>query len=135
MHLGTRSLTLTVDGIPRTADVSDCKIVSGPHPFLPRLINRPEPREYRLQCVAAQDLTAESLWDLAWSRHGEQIEVDLRPAGGSAPSETQPWFTGTVTIAEPDGDFLGGQANASLSSRFTFEIDWAFESKPTRVDI
>lgn len=133
MHLGTRSLTLMVDGIPRTADVSDCRIVSGPIEESKRYL-MDIGREYRLQCTAAQDLTPESLWDLAWSRNGEKVEVDLRPAGGAMPTEDQPWFTGTVTIAEPDGDFLGGQANASLSSRFTFEIDWVFEVKPVRVD-
>ena len=40
---------------------------------------------------------------------------------------------GTVTIQEPDGDLLGGEANASTSAKFTVEVSWPFTAKPTRV--
>ncbi|WP_323792421.1 hypothetical protein [Nocardioides sp.] len=133
MHLGTRSLTLSIDDIARTADVSDARIISGPSD-LPRLLGRAPFRNYRLQCTAAQDLAAESLWSLVWLRAGEEVDIELRPAGGTSPSEDQPWFAGTVTIAEPDGDLIGGEANASPSARFAFAIDWAFTHKPVRID-
>lgn len=133
MHLGTRSLTLLVDGIPRTADVSDCRIVSGPVPEGRRRLCTLG-REYRLQATVAQDLSTDSLWDMVWSRAEEQVDIDLRPAGGAVPTEDQPWFVGTVTITEPDGDLLGGQADASPGSRFTFGIDWVFTDKPERID-
>lgn len=133
MHLGTRSLTLTIDGVPRTADVSDCRIVSGPMPTERRLLGGPF-REYRLQCTAAQDPSVDSLWDLVWSREGQRIDIDLRPAGGDLhPTDQQPWFVGTVTITEPDGDLLGGSADPSPLNRFTFGIDWAFTDKPERL--
>lgn len=141
MHLGTWSLTLTVDGVTRTGDISDCRIVSGPAPTDRESLIRGAPlpswdgpqRAYRLQGVGAQDPAAGSLWDLVWSSVGMQVEVDLRPAGGGTASEDQPWFVGTVTISEPDGDLLGGPADPSRANRFTFEIDWYFTAKPTRV--
>lgn len=132
MHLGTRSLTLSVAGISRTGDVSDCRIVSGPLTWRPRVIGGPD-REYRLQGRAAQDPGAGSLWDLVWSRVNEWVEVDLRPAGGVTVSEAQPSFSGFVRIAEPDGDLLGGTAAVSLGARFTFEFDWVFRTRPVRL--
>lgn len=132
MHLGARSLTLTIDGVARTADVSDCRIVSGPMPESERVLFGPT-REYRLQGTAAQDPSTGSLWDLVWSRVDEQLDVDLRPAGGQVPSDAQPSFTGTVTITESDGALLGGQADWAPGARFTFDFDWAFTAKPTRL--
>lgn len=134
MHLGTRSLTLTVGGVSRTGDVSDCRIVSGPlSDDHPRRLCVPD-REYRLRGRAAQDLSAGSLWDLVWSSVDELVQVDVRPAGGDVASNTQPAFTGTVRISEPDGDILGGGADASPGSRFAFEFDWPFLAKPVRVE-
>lgn len=132
MHLGTRSLTLAVEGVSRTADVSDCRIVSGPHPFLGGGWSGPPPREYRLQGTAAQDLSEGSLWDLVWSNPDMRAEVEIRPAGGVVASVDQPAFIGTVVISEPDGDLLGGRANPSVGGRFTFVFDWRFTAKPTR---
>lgn len=131
MHLGTRSLTLTVAGVSRTGDVSDCRIVSGPMPENRRKLCGPD-REYRLQGVAAQDPVEGSLWDLVWSSGIDtQAEVEIRPAGGVIASSAQPVFLGTVTVTEPDGNLLGGEADPSVGGRFTFEIDWIFTAKPT----
>ncbi|WP_300399884.1 hypothetical protein [Nocardioides sp.] len=123
-----------MDGVSRTSDVSDCRIVSTTA-NRPRLLYQLPPREYRLTATAAQDVTEDSLWSLIWNRAGEFVEVDLRPAGGEMPTEDQPWFTGTVLITETDGDLLGGAAEASPTTRFTFDIDWAFTAKPTRVTL
>lgn len=130
MHLGTSSLTLTVGGVSRTADVSDCRIVSvRPDPATRRW---GQERAYRLRGTAAQDPSVGSLWDLVWDHVGTRVEVVLRPAGGSVTSATRPTFTGTVTIEEPEGDLLGGAASTSTGNRFTFEIDWPFVGKPVR---
>lgn len=132
MHLGTRSLTLTVGGVSRTADVSDCRIVSAP--IRPEMVAICGPtREYWLKGVAVQDPSVGSLWDLVWDHADDEVEVVLRPAGGSVASDTEPAFVGTVTVTEPDGDMLGGQADPSSANRFVFEINWPFTAKPTRV--
>ncbi len=140
MHLGTRSLTLSVDGSYRTAEVSNCQIVSAPKQGVPdqvwqngtRRLSQ-EKRDYRLVATVVQDPAQDSLWDLMWNRAGENVDVDLRPAGGSVPSDEQPWFLGTVTILVPDGIVLGGAASPSAANRFTFAIDWPFLEKPTLV--
>lgn len=132
MHLGTRSLTLTVDGVSRTADVSDCRIVSAPIRDTMLTIMGPT-REYWLRGVAAQDPSAGSLWSMVWDHADEEVAVDLRPAGGVVASDSEPSFVGTVTITEPDGDILGGRADPSAANRFLFEINWPFTAKPTRV--
>jgi hypothetical protein len=132
MQLGTRFLTLSLGGFERTAEVSDCRIVSGPIESRQRHLCEPD-REYRLQGTGVQDPATGTLWDLVWEYAETDVEVDLRPAGGVAPSEDQPWFTGTVTITEPDGVLLGGQADARNGGRFTFAFDWVFKEKPLRV--
>lgn len=132
MRLGTRSLTLTVNGVSRTGDVSDCRIVSGELDKTKWSIGR-SIREYRLQGTAAQDPSAGSLWDLVWSNVDQVVEVDLRPAGGTVASSEQPWFSGMVTIVEPDGVLLGGQADPATGNRFVFDFDWPFTDKPIRV--
>ena len=132
MHLGTWSLTLNLGGFERAADISDCRIVAEDMPAEERHLCGPITR-YRLKAVAAQDLSADSIWTLAWDYAHQLVDVELRPAGGDAPSEDTPWFVGTVRIPEPRGDVLGGTANASRTAKFTFEIDWPFEAKPERV--
>ncbi len=132
MHLDARSLTVTLDGVSRTADVSNCRLATTEMPDNERVLYGPT-RQHRLQGTAAQDPTEDSLWDLAWSSVGELVEVVLRPAGGEAPTGAQPWFTGTVVVGETDGDVLGGEADTSPGARFVFDFDWAFTVKPTRV--
>ena len=36
-------------------------------------------------------------------------------------------------VAGPDGDLLGGEANASTTSRFTFEAEFPLDAKPLKV--
>lgn len=132
MQLGTRSLTLNLGGFERAAEVSDVRIIAEAMPAEERTLCGPVTR-YRLRATAAQDPATDTLWDLAWDYVGDLVDVDLRPAGGDTISADQPSFTGTVEILQPLGDLLGGQANKSPNARFTFEIDWPFTAKPTRL--
>lgn len=130
MQLGTRSLTLNLGGFERAAEVSECRITST---VLARVLGGPPICEYRLQATAVQDTTAGSLWDLMWEHVGTEVDVEIRPAGGDSPSEEQPVFEGRVYVTEPEGEVLGGAANKSASTRFTFAIDWRFTGRPVRV--
>lgn len=136
MHLGTRSLTLVIDGIARTADVSDCRIVSTPMEGVGLVWQNGlrSLRRYRLQGTAAQEMATGSLWDLVWGHSDEFVVVDVRPAGGEVASTTQPHFTGSVWVTEPDGVLVGGTADASPGARLTFDFDWLFQTRPTRMD-
>jgi hypothetical protein len=135
--LGTRQLTLSVGGTDFTAQVSNCRIISGAADsdfttFADAAAGGA--REYRLGFTAVQDPATGTLWDKVWTAAGTSVAVIIKPAGGAAtPSPTQPHFTGNVTVVEPDGDLLGGEANASTTARFTFECEWVFTAKPTRL--
>jgi hypothetical protein len=134
--LGTRKLTLTIDGdevAPEvataviTAKESDADFVS----FASAAAGGS--REYGLKLVFVQDPAASSLWDKVFSATGTDVPVLIRPTGAAVASPADPHFSGTVTIKEPEGDLLGGDADASTSARFTTEVEWVFTAKPTRV--
>lgn len=134
--LGTRLLTLSIGGTDYTAQVSNCRIVSGASDsdfttFADAAAGGA--REYRLAFTAVQDPSVGTLWDKVWTASGTSVAALIKPAGGTTASATQPHFTGNVTITEPDGDLLGGEADASTTARFTFEVEWVFAAKPTRL--
>lgn len=135
MKLGTRLLQLTVDTVDRTAEVSNVRIVSGESDsdfvtFADAAAGGA--REYRLAFTAVQDPETGTLWDEVWSNAGDTVPFVIKPTGSAAASATEPWFTGSAVITEPDGDLLGGEANASTTARMTFEVEWVCTAKPTR---
>lgn len=134
--LGTRLLTLSVGGVDFTAQVSNCRIVSGSADsdfttFADAAAGGA--RQYKLTFTAVQDPATGTLWDKVWTAAGTSVAVLIKPAGGTAASATQPHFSGNAIITEPDGDLLGGEADASATARFTFECEWVFTAKPTRL--
>lgn len=134
--LGTRKLVLRVDGTDYTSSVSNVRIVSGEQDtdfvsFADALAGGA--REYTLALTMKQDTGTTALWYYAWSQAGTDVAVEVWPNGynsGTA-TATYPKITGTVTITEPDGDFLGGEANASSTAVFTTEVEWKYTAKPT----
>lgn len=97
-------------------------------------------REYRLEFTAAQDLSAQgtgyagyAVWDDVWLYAGQQIAFKVAPYGNTTATATEPHFTGTAIISEPDGDLIGGEADASSSARMTFDCSWVLVGKPLRV--
>lgn len=134
--LGTRLLTLEIDGTDFTAQVSNVRIVSGESDsdfvtFADAAAGGA--REYKLAFTAVQDPAAGTLWDEVWTNAGDTVPFTIAPAGGAAPTVGTPHFEGSAVITEPDGDILGGEANASTTARFTFECEWVCTAKPTRV--
>lgn len=133
--LGTRLLTIQVDGQDRTAEVSSVRVTSGEGDtdfvtFADAASGGS--REYRLEFTAVQDTETGTLWDEVFSNAGDTVPVVIAPAGG-APSVANPSFSMNAIISEPDGDLLGGEANASATARFTFEASWVLEGKPVKV--
>lgn len=134
--LGTRLLTITVATIDYTMQVSDVRITSEESDsdfvtFADAAAGGA--RDYKLAFTAVQDPATGTLWDKVWTAAGSTVAVVIKPAGGTTASATQPHFTGNAVVTEPDGDLLGGEADASTSARFTIECEWPFTSKPTRV--
>jgi hypothetical protein len=132
--LGTRLLTIQVDGQDRTAEVSSVRVTSGEGDtdfvtFADAASGGS--REYRLEFTAVQDTETGTLWDEVFTNAGDTVPVVIAPAGGT-PSASNPSFSMNAIISEPDGDLLGGEANASATARFTFEASWVLEGKPTK---
>lgn len=90
-------------------------------------------RNYVLAFTAVQDPAAGTLWDKVWTAAGTTVAVLLKPLGNPSPTVAAPHFAGDVTITKPVGDLIGGEADASTTARFTFEGEWFFTAKPTRI--
>jgi hypothetical protein len=134
--IGTRKLVLTVDGDDVTAEVSTCVIKSGETDsdfvsFADAAAGGG--REYILALTFVQDGEAGSLWDQVWSHTGEEVPVLVKPYGSAAASATTPHWSATAIVSEPDGDLLGGEADASPSNRFVTEVEWKLTGKPVKV--
>lgn len=133
---GTRILVLTIGGTDYTAQVSKAVITSGAADsdfvtFADAAAGGS--REYRLEFTAAQDFASATLWNQVFTAAGTSVAFLLKPHGSAAASPTTPHFSGNVTITEPDGDFIGGEANASTTAKFLFECSWVLAAKPVRV--
>jgi hypothetical protein len=136
--LGTRTLVLTIGGTDYTAQVSRAVITSGEADsdfvtFADAALGGK--REYRLEFTAVQDMATTTLWDKVWSSAGTSVAFLLKPYGNAAASTTQPHYSGNATITEPDGDFIGGEADASVTARQTIECSWVLDAKPTKVTV
>ncbi len=134
--LGTRALVLTIAGTDYTAQVSKAVITSNEADsdfvtFADAAIGGL--REYALEFTGVQDLNSASLWDKIWTASGTSVAYLLKPYGNATASATQPHYSGNLTITEPDGDFIGGEADASTTARMTFECKWVLSAKPTKV--
>ena len=122
---GTRKLKIEVDGTEYTSQVSNCRVTSAEDDsdfvsFADAAAGGA--RRYQLVGTAGQDYVADSFWDVVYSQAGSDLAVTIMPEGNAAPSPTQPHFTTTITVLEPDGDLIGGEANKSTTAKFTFDL-------------
>jgi len=123
-QLGTRLLKLEIDAVERSAEVSNARITSGESDsdFLTFA-----------DFTAAQDAVAATLWDLIWTGAGDEVDGTFIPYGNAVPSATQPHYEFTAVVSEPNGDLLGGEANTSVTARFTIDCEWKLTGKPTKL--
>lgn len=134
--VGTRKLTLTIDGDEVTPEVSKAEILAEETDsdfvsFADAAAGGG--RTYKLGLTFTQNLAAASLWDKVWSEAGSEVPVLVRPYGNAVATAGQPHFAGDVVITEPDGTILGGEADASSTARWVTEVEWVFTAKPTRI--
>jgi hypothetical protein len=132
--LGTRALTLTIDGDDVTAEVSSAEIAAkeattGFVSFADAAAGGS--REYSLKLKFVQDPSTSTLWDQIWAHAGDTVACVLHPNGGTVDA-THPVFTGNVIISEPDGTLLGGDADVSPTQRWVTEVEWVYTAKPVR---
>lgn len=134
--LGTRSLTISVGGTDYTTQVFSVDISSEAADDSEVTYAEAAAgggRVYTLNFTGVQDLATATLWDKVWSSAGTSAAVLLKPYGNATASTGQPHYSGNVTITEPDGVLIGGEANSSATARQRFECSWTFAAKPTKV--
>lgn len=134
--IGTRLLKLSIGGTDYTAQVSKAVIVSGAADsdfvtFADAASGGA--REYRLEFTAVQDATTTTLWDKVWSAAGTTVAGILQPYGNATASVSQPHFSFNAVVTEPDGDFIGGEADSSVTARMVIECSWVLDAKPTKI--
>jgi hypothetical protein len=133
-----RHLVLIVDSAEYTDSVSTAKITSAEtdSDFVSfEQAAAGGGRDYFLAMTLKQNTTAASLWDVIFTQGGEDLDFELWPNGmpvDTIPTATQPQFTGTATVKDPDGDLLGGDADPSPSARQVTEVEWQCLAKPVR---
>jgi hypothetical protein len=137
-QVNKRHAVLIVDDIDYTDSVSTAKITSAEtdSDFVPFSVAAAGGgRDYFLAMTLVQDPAAASLWDLMWSQGGADLPFELWPNGkpvDEIATTSQPRFTGTATVKDPDGDVLGGDADPSPSARQVTEVEWQCVAKPLR---
>lgn len=134
--LGTRSLTLSIAATDYTTQVFNVDIsaeAADDSEVTYAEAAAGGGRIYTLNFTGVQDLATGTLWDKVWSVAGTSVAVLLKPYGNATASATQPHYTGNVTVTEPDGVLIGGEANSSATARQKFECSWVFAAKPTKV--
>jgi hypothetical protein len=135
-QLNKRSMVVTVAATDYTAQVSVCALRSRKKDsdfvtFADAAAGGA--REYYQAITMVQDLATGTLWDKIWTVPGTSVAVLLKPYGNAVASAAQPHYSGNLTITEPDGDLIGGEADASVSARNTVEVEWVWDAKPTKI--
>lgn len=134
--IGTRKLKIEIDGTEHTAVVSNARITSAESDsdFLSFAdAAAGGARDYALALTLAQDAATGSLWTEIFDNAGTDVPITLMPYGNAVATTAEPHFEATATITEPDGDLLGGEANASNTAKMTVEVAWPLTAKPVKV--
>jgi hypothetical protein len=131
-----RLLKISVAGTDYTAQVSKAVITSGESDsdfvtFADAAAGGA--REYTLEFTAVQDAVVATLWDKVWTAAGTSVACILKPYGNTTATAGQPHYSFDAVVSEPDGDFIGGGADASVTARQVIECAWTLVAKPTKV--
>lgn len=90
-------------------------------------------RQYTLGLTLTQDMATSSLWNQIWASSGTDVTVLMKPYGNSTASSTQPHYSMSANVREPDGVLIGGDADASTTKRLKVEVEWPLAAKPNKV--
>lgn len=134
--IGTRLLKITIGGTEYNAQVSVAKLTTAESDsdfvtFADAAAGGA--RQYTLEFTAVQDLVTGTLWDQVWTNAGATVACILKPYGNTTASPTQPHYSFNAVVTEPDGDFIGGEADKSTTAQQVIECAWPLTAKPTKV--
>lgn len=135
-RISGRLLTLTIDGNDFAGEVSRAAVTSGEGEsdfvtFADAAAGGS--RDYKLALTMEQNAASGSLWSEIFDNVGDTVPYVIAPYGNAVASATEPHFGGNAIIREPDGDFIGGEANPSPTSAMTVEVEWSCTARPTKI--
>lgn len=131
-----RLISLKVSAVDKSAEISKAVITSAAasSDFMSFTDARSGGlREYALEMTIAQDHASATLWDTVWTGAGTQVPGVYAPYGNATPTDDQPHYTFTAVVSEPDGDFLGAEADDSTTAVATIDVSWKLTGKPVKV--
>lgn len=133
MGAASRSLLqISIDGVDYTGEVGKCTVTSVEDDSDRRPLGQ-VPRSYFLNLALVVDHAAGSLWRRVFDATGLRVPILYKPYGNATATEEQPHYAAEATIAEPDGDLMGGTAAKRRRSRQTIEVAWKLTRKPIEV--
>lgn len=135
-RVAPRLIELDVDTVDRSGEVSKAEITSAESDadFLSFADARSGGgRDYALAMTVAQDHASDTLWDLIWTGAGTEVDGKYAPYGNAVASVTQPHYTFTAIVSEPDGRLMGSESNKSPSAVATVDVVWKLTGKPAKV--
>lgn len=131
-----RLISLEIDGVDVSDQISKAVVTSNPTASDFQSFEDARnggARDYALALTIAQDHATGTLLDTIWTGAGTDVTGTYAPYNNETPSATQPHFDFTATVKEPDGDFLGGEADPSPTAIGTIEVVWPMLAKPNKV--
>lgn len=134
--LTARTLTLTIATVEYATQVLTAEVEAGPADEDDVTYSEAAAgggRVYFLNLKMTQDMASTGLWTTVFASAGSDVAVLLRPYGNASASATQPHFTATANVREPDGVLIGGEADSSATKRQVIEVQWPLAAKPTKV--
>lgn len=130
-----RLISLTVEGVDRSNEIGKFEITSNPaeaefQSFLEA--RQGGARDYAAVLTITQDHASGTLWDLIWTGAGTEVDGIYAPYGNLVPSATQPHYTFTAVVKEPDGRFFGSEVSNAARAAATVEVTWPLTGKPVK---
>lgn len=133
---GTRLLKIKIGASEYNASITSAKIVSAASDSDFQTFNDAATggaRVYTLAFTAGSDYAAATLWDQVFSNAGTTVACVLNPYGVVTFAAATPGFSFNAVIKEPDGDYIGTDANPSVTAMSQFSVEWVLTAKPTRL--
>lgn len=134
-QIGSRLLKVKIGATDLTLQCSKLEIqavdVDGPVTFSEAAAGGA--KMWKLVGTALQDTASGSIWRTVWAAAGSTVAVVVNPFGVATFVAGSEGYSGNCVVAQPDGAFIGGEADPSVSMRRTFDFEWTFTAKPTEL--
>lgn len=134
--IGGRLLKLQIDGTEYRDQVTKAVITSGEGDSDTVTFFDAEAggaRDYKLVLTVTQDLAAGTLYREIIDNPGDTVPFTIAPYGNAVATAAEPHVEGNAVISEPDGDFIGGEADKSPTKKLTIDVEWSMPSRFTLV--